>query len=106
MYYDDKPQCGCGRDRDDTDTPENCGNEVCKRIVTQKADVSIPVEISPSAHVGEILSECIGEPKVTRDKCKDTCMITVTQTISVKIPIRYKVKTEVGESEVTCHNAN
>jgi hypothetical protein len=99
MYYEDQALCGCTED----EKADGCG-AVCKRTIAQKADVSIPIDINPTAVVGRIQSECLGEPKITRDKCKDTCMITVTQTISVKIPIQYKVSTNVGESEVVCHN--
>ena len=82
--------------------PQDCG-EVCKRTVTQKADLSTTVEIDPSASVGRIKTECVGPPRVDNDQCGDTCRIIVTQTISVTIPIRYNVSTNVGKTDVTCH---
>jgi len=85
--------------------PCGCDDEACKKTITQKADVSIPVAIKPAADVGDIEAECVGEPQVTKDMCHESCKITVTQTISVRIPIRYSVTTDVGESEVNCHNS-
>jgi len=88
----DKPSC-------------ECGDTVCKKTVVQKADVNIPVDIKPTAEVGIIKAECIGEPQITNDMCKESCKIIITQTISVKIPIQYNVATKVGESEVICYTA-
>jgi hypothetical protein len=100
MYYEDKQMCGCPSKDDEQ---PDCGGEVCKRVITQKADVSVPISISPTASVGQIQTECLGEPQIKKSQCKDTCVITVTQTISVKIPISYKVETKLGEKEVTCN---
>lgn len=87
------PQCGCGE-------------EACKRIINQKADVSVPIEITPDAIVGRIQFECLGNPQIDNDQCGDSCRIVVTQRISVRIPIQFNVATDVGESEVVCLGAN
>ena len=85
--------------------PQGCKDETCKKIINQKADVNVPVEIKPKAEVGKIESECCGEPRIFNDECENSCKITIVQTIRVKIPIKYNVSTNVGESSVVCHNS-
>ena len=84
--------------------PHGCDNEVCKKIISQKADVNVPLEIKPTAEVGKIESECCGEPRIIRDACENSCKITIVQTIRIKIPIKYNISTNVGKSSAVCHN--
>ena len=79
-----------------------CDGPVCTRVVEQAAEVSTPIEIIPTARVGEIVAECVGHPHIEHDKCRDSCFVTITQKISVRIPVEYHVDTEVGESVVIC----
>ena len=83
--------------------PQECEDNVCKKIISQKADVNVPVEIKPTAEVGKIESECCGEPRIINDECEDSCKITIVQTIRIKIPIKYNVSTNIGKSLVVCH---
>jgi len=82
--------------------PPECGDELCKRIIIQEADVSVPIEIMPTARVRRIQAECLGEPEITNERSNSICRIVITQTIGVRIPIEYNVSTRVGDSEVTC----
>ena len=93
------------RNRHQHKPPHECSNIVCEKIINQKADVSVPIDIKPTAVVGKIQAECIGEPQITNDKCKELCGIIITQTLSVKIPIKFNVSTNVGESKINCHIA-
>jgi hypothetical protein len=83
-----------------------CHENACKRVVVQKADVSVPIEIRPSAVVGRITSECMGEPRITNESHPECCHVTITQTICVIIPIEYNVTSRVEDSEVSCHTAS
>ena len=79
--------------------------EVCKRIIFQHEEVSIPVELKPTAKVEEIEAECCGEPKVETEKCNGTCRIKITQKIKITIPVQYDIATKVGRNEIDCHTA-
>lgn len=65
--------------------------------------VNVPVEIEPDAKVGKIDVECCGEPEIKIERCHDCKQkIVITQKFFVKIPICFKIKTEVGKSEIDC----
>ena len=89
------------------DKPDNrCDDEICKRIISRKADVNVPIEIKPAAVVGKIEADCCGEPRIVEHESKDSCRITIIQSICVKIPIKYNVSTNVGDSSVVCHHSH
>lgn len=81
-----------------------CRESDCMTTSYQYSNVAVPVEITPTAIVGEIKTECCGEPTVLckENKCKNSCEIVIKQKIRVEIPIIYKVKTCVGESKTDC----
>lgn len=78
----------------------------CKKTGYQYADISVPIDLKPNATIGEIKSECCGEPSVY---CKEnhkgnSCEITITQKILIKIPVDFNVIACVGEEEISCGN--
>ncbi len=86
-----------------------CGDKpACKKLVSQYADISLPVSIMPYAIMGEACTECCGEPVVSLTQrgcghgCK--CELVVTQKLKVKIPIVYGADTEKEGCHVRCHN--
>ena len=83
---------------------EKCPEDACVKVGYQYADVSVPMELKPSAKVGDIVIECCGEPdvKCREGKCGDSCEICITQKISIKIPIHYQVVACAGESKINC----
>lgn len=77
----------------------------CVSVSTQMAEVSLPVRLQPSASVGEIFTECCGEPVVTvRQFCGSRCgcEIVITQTICVSIPVEYGAEVHPGDPCVIC----
>ncbi len=84
--------------------PDDCCFEERRRDITQYADISLPVDIDPSAAVGRIETEWLGEPIVVcrKEHCGNTCKITITQKVRVTIPITYCVVTCVGDPDVDC----
>lgn len=82
----------------------SCPNDSCVKIGYQYADISVPVELKPSAAVGDIVIECCGEPNVScrESKCGDSCEVIITQKVSIKIPINYQVSARAGNSTVNC----
>lgn len=76
--------------------------KTCKRNAHQFADISLPVKLKPVTIVGEISTECIGEPSIICDYSNNLCEIVITQTICITIPIEYGVKPNVGKSNIKC----
>lgn len=82
----------------------SCVSECCETVATQYADISIPVEIRPTAVIGEIETQCCGDPVIC---CKETSSgksaeITITQKINIKIPIEYCTEACIGDTSVSC----
>ena len=65
---------------------EKCDNtQPCQAVGTQKANVSVPVTISPFAFTSPAKVKCFGEPVITcnahiKGKPNGTCNITITTT--------------------------
>lgn len=74
----------------------------CVKHAYQSAEVSLPIEIKPTVKVGDIETECCGEPIVQCvDKC-ETSEILITQKVLIKIPLCYRFVSCVGHSEFKC----
>ena len=81
-----------------------CRLDGCAKTGCQCVDVSLPVEVSPVACVGEIVTTCQGTPVVTcrTDPCCNTAVLTVTQQLCLTIPVRFGANTCVGEATIAC----
>ena len=86
------------------DVEKRCSKDDCVKLGHQHADVSVPIQLSPKATIGDIVLECCGEPEVKchEDKHKDVCEVIVTQKVCIKIPIRYQINACAGESIIKC----
>jgi hypothetical protein len=81
--------------------------KTCKKNVHQYADVLLPVKLEPVTIVGEITTECCGEPSVVcKNNCdchsNNYCELVITQTICIVIPIEYGINTSTGKSNIKC----
>ena len=85
--------CGC---------PEDAA--ACTTVSEQHADVSLPVKVKPYAVLGEVTTDCCGEPVVTvKQSCGCIgCEITITQSLCISIPVEYGASVEAGEIAVVC----
>lgn len=88
---------------------QSCENECpkpdgCHKIADEYAEINVPVELRPKTELGEVTTECCGEPTVSCkcDPCNGTCNIVITQKVKIKIPIKYSVDTIVGNSVIEC----
>jgi hypothetical protein len=88
-----------GFDPDKRHCPEDCS-----KTGYEVAEVSVPVEVLPVTKVGEVETDCCGEPHVSCecDPCTNTCKIVITQRIKIKIPVKIGIKTFTGESQICC----
>ena len=90
---------------------ECCGADAgtaCTGVAAQLVDVSLPIKIKPSAVVGEIDTECCGEPVVTIRQstcCGKGCHIIITQSICITIPVEFSADAEEGEISAVCRRA-
>ena len=84
--------------------PCDCTLGECRREIDQYCDISVPLDLDPSATVGRIETACVGEPIVVcrHDHSDNTCRIRVTQRMRVTIPITYTVITCVDDPIITC----
>lgn len=81
-----------------------CSESTCCKTGYQYADISLPIQVKPNVVLGEIVTECCGEPTMTCIKtgCNDMCELKIEQRICIKIPVTYQVMTCVGETQINC----
>ncbi len=90
----------------------NSSEEVCPTLGFQDVTVGVPVEIKPFAQIGNINTECMGEPMIKRGtvscdgKPGQTCQFTISQRIRVEVPVVFGAKTRVGEASINCMNCS
>lgn len=86
----------------------NCSEDECVRTNYQYANVSVPIQLRPSATTGNIVVECCEEPVVEcrGDERRNSCEITITQKVCIKIPISYQIDACAGESVIECDCGN
>ncbi len=79
-------------------------NSTCVSVGSQCAQVSLPVNLKPYALLGEIKTECCGEPNISlRTGCSGKYEMIITQTICIKIPIEYGACVRTGGIYVNCN---
>ena len=88
-------------------THEHCDDgkkDKCYEMGCQYADISIPIEICPAADLGEIKTECCGEPYIQceHEPCGSNLNIIVTQSVKIKIPVKFGIKTIEGNGFIKC----
>ncbi|MEG0830641.1 MAG: hypothetical protein RSD88_08660 [Anaerovoracaceae bacterium] len=79
----------------------------CTSVHSQCAEVSVPLELKPYATLGELETECCGEPIITLHQnqgstCSCGCELTITQSVCIRIPLEYGTKADVGETTSCC----
>lgn len=84
-----------------------CGEEEeCEKIFFQKANVCVPVTVTPFATPGETNVTCCGRPIVSpQHVCAGndvSCKFTVTQELCIAIPITFGADVVTGEAKVEC----
>lgn len=79
----------------------------CTSVVSQCADVSVPIKLKPYVLIGKVAAECCGEPIITLRQnqvvnCSCTCEITITQTVCMRVSLEYGTEIDVGDTRSTC----
>ncbi len=76
----------------------------CSKTGFEIAEVSLPLEILPNTCVGEVETDCCGEPNVSCEcePCGNTCRLVITQRIKIKIPFTIGIKAVTGCSHISC----
>lgn len=81
-----------------------CNTDGRMKTAYQYADISVPIELEPHVEVGNVDTECCGEPDVAciRNECGNICEVVITQKVCVKIPLRFCVTACERESSISC----
>ncbi len=84
----------------------DCTQDECIKVGYHYASISVPIELTPSTTLGDVVVECCGEPIVEccEAKCDKKCEVTITQKVSIKIPVCYQVKACMGETKCDCED--
>lgn len=95
----------------DTQKQEYCAfkneNNNCTSVSSHYSDVRVPVNLKSYATVGDLVTQCCGEPTVSIcptkvGMCSCGCEIVITQTVCVRIPVEYGTVADVGKTTVRC----
>lgn len=85
----------------------------CPATGFQKANICVPVTVTPFAHAGATITKCCGEPVVSSAATKTcngeingTCNFTIRQTICVEVPVEFGAVSKVGDTFVECLEAS
>lgn len=91
----DRRHCGCP-----------CCEEECTECTTigcHYADITVPVELTPTVIVGTVQTECCDGTLVTCNDCgPGRCEFIITQKVKIKIPVTYAVCAEAEDSSICC----
>lgn len=76
----------------------------CNKTSHEFANVTLPVELVPSTHVGPVTTNCIGEPNVRceANPCANTVRIVISQRLKVTIPVTIRVHAVPGAGQINC----
>lgn len=79
--------------------------EGCTKTAQQYADVSTSISLKSTATIGQLETECCGEPSICCEEtqCENMCKITITQKVCIKIPISYKIDACINEDGINCN---
>ena len=90
-----------------------CGGESsCTVYGSQRATVCVPVTVTPFASVGDTVTRCCGNPRVTPGTaaCGGTpmgsCVFTISQDVCITVPVAFGATSVVGRYSVLCGDAN
>lgn len=85
-------------------------NGSCPVVGYQRANVCVPVTVTPFAHVGTPITSCCGEAVVTAGgNCPQNggiCRFTISQQICVAVPVEFGARAVAGTPSVQCGEAS
>ena len=80
--------------------------ESCATVVSQRANVCVPVTITPYATVGRITSQCCGTPVITAGAvgCAGSlsCTFTIAQELCINVPVAFGASGVAGTARTNC----
>lgn len=87
-------------------------NQTCPAVGYQKADICVPVTVTPFAQTGTTVTTCCGSPTVTSgtNVCPGSkngvCQFTISQTVCVAVPVNFGAAASVGDTYINCLSAS
>ena len=97
--------CNC---QETTFAAEPTEDNICPAMGYQKAEVCVPVTVTPFAKAGTTTTTCCGKPTVdpSGTPCAGTengvCTFTISQIICVEVPVEFGASAKVGTTHVNC----
>lgn len=76
--------------------------QTCTRVSMQYAQVQLPVTVDAFAQLGEVQTQCCGEPEIVREEGPCGCKLYITQNLSIRIPVQYSSSVTAGDSRCCC----
>ncbi len=90
-----------------------CGQveNTCPAIGYQRAQVCVPVTVTPFVSVGDTTTYCCNEPQIIEGEMEcpgtplGTCVFTIIQEICIEVPVAFGANARVGDYSVQCLTA-
>lgn len=74
----------------------------CISQAVSRARVSVNLDLTPVARIGDITTRCCGAPVVNREETPCGCRLSITQNLSITVPIEYDACVSGEEVLVEC----
>lgn len=78
------------------------GKSGCSKLITQNAEVQLPLDINVYAELGEVRTQCCGEPEIQIVHRCGGCKLIVSQRLTVTIAVEYGADVTAEESQGSC----
>lgn len=84
----------CRENKDKTDG--------CTKVVTQSANVSLPLDVNAYAELRQVRTKCCGEPEVHVTQHCNGCKLVVSQKIAMSVVIEYGTDVTAEDCVTDC----
>jgi len=81
---------------------------VCRRVIRQRATISVPICIAPVVYTQGASAQCWGPPSFTpigpcHTVVEGCCRFIMSQNICVTVPVEFSAEAITGEPSIRCH---
>ena len=76
--------------------------QCCIAETVSRTKVSVSLDLTPAARVGNVKTRCCGTPVIKREETPCGCRLSITQNLSITVPIEYDAYVSGEETQVEC----
>ena len=76
--------------------------QCCIAETVSRTKVSVSLDLTPLARVGNVKTRCCGAPVIIREETPCGCRLSITQNLSITVPIEYDAYVSGEEVLVEC----